>query len=164
MTDTPTDRPPNADESMELAAEFLRIAELAADGDRDTAATALADYLTDDPEVGFTRLWYLASVGPILVSAGLRKLNAHLLDGDEFWGITHLDSAPKDHDDPAALAALQSVAAHLNNDQGAARDVIAAHHHAAHDRAGSGAEALADMVLHHLRMLATLITNGAFPR
>lgn len=165
MTDTPTHQPPSADESMEIAATYLRIADQAADGDTDAAVDALAAYFTENGVTASYRLWYFAAVGPIIVAAGIRKLNEHLLDGHELWGITTLNErAPAQ--DPDALAALQAVAAHLNGDKRAAQDVISAHFDAAAKASGLDAahDAMADMVIHHLNMLSVLIKEGAFPR
>lgn len=135
---------PTADQSMAIAKTFVDIAEAAADGQLDQVETMLRDYFGDDPMIAAFRLWYFAGCGPVLVSAAVRQLNKNALTGNEFWAIR------PDETDPSALAALQAVAAMLNNDEDAAHDAMAAHANVA------GLGGLHESVLHLIRMFASV--------
>ncbi|PXY20352.1 hypothetical protein [Prauserella endophytica] len=157
------DQPPSAEESMTIAAEFLRVAHQAADGDIDGMAASLDEYFTDDPVAASLRLWYFAAVGPLIVAGAVKKLNGGRLPSDGMWVIEQ-EGDPAD--DPSALAAAQAVTAHLNGDDDAARDVISAHFGVVAKKSGGEAahEALFGVVVHHLNMLAALINEGVFAK
>lgn len=142
MTNVPP--APTADESMAIAKMFVDIADTAADGDLNKVAEMFRDYLGPDPMTAAFRLWYFAGCGPVLVSAAVRQLNKNALTGEEFWAIRPDDT------DPSALAALQAVAAMLNNDEEAGHDALAAHANVA------GLDGLQESVLHLIRMFASV--------
>jgi hypothetical protein len=147
---------------MQIASTYLEIAQRIADGTVEATVDTLEEYFTDDPVVASLRLWYFAAVGPILVAAALKKLNAEHLTRDGFWVIEQTGIEPDD--DPSALVAAQCVAAHLNGDEAAAQDVTSANFAVVANQSGMSAahDAMFDVVIHHLQMLAGLIQEGAF--
>lgn len=154
-------RTPTAEDSVEIAVRYMTIAR-AALGSRDEAAKLVAEYLGPDPAAGSVRLWYFASVGPVLVGTGMRQLNPQPLDPEDFWAFERLPGAA---DDPDAAVAAATVVRWLNDDEPTMHDLYAAHYDAAFKRDGWGAaqKALIGMVICHLGMLARLLDAGAYP-
>lgn len=153
-------RPPTPDDSVEIAVRFMQIARAALES-RDQAARLLSAYLGPDPVSGPARLWYFASVGPILVGQGIRQLNPTPLGPEDFWGFGRRPGAPVD---PDAEVAAATVVRWLNDDEPTMHDLYTAHYKAAHQRGGWGAaqQALIGMVIEHIGMLARLIAAGAY--
>ncbi len=154
-------RMPDADESMEIVARYFQIAD-AGIRSANKAADLCQEYFGTDPKLQSARLWYFASIGPVLIAAAMRKLNKDVLQPDDFWIIERLPGAQSDADTDAAC---QTVIRVLNDDQDTMHDLITAHYEAARAIGGHGAghDALFRMVTEHLRMLASLIKGGAFP-
>lgn len=158
-------QPPTREESAEIGATFLHLGGLIAAGDRKTTADDLAEYLTDDPRTASLRLWMFAATGPILVAAALQQLDAdRQKDADGMW-IIEQDTRDGREAPPHLLAAIRSTVAYLNGDARMANDIVAAHFDAANAAAGLHAahDAMFEMVLDHLGLLATCIEAGAFP-
>ncbi|MFJ8815466.1 hypothetical protein [Amycolatopsis thermoflava] len=157
--------PPTNDEAMEISDRYLQIAaaiarpsgDVRADVDRIT--DLLVDYFTDDPMIASQRLWYFAGVGPVLVAGAMKKAHRGALPRGGFWAIEQVGAGDAD---PNVLAAAQAVTFQLNGDQDASHDVLDAHFAVVATQHGSNAahNALFDVVLHHLQMLAELIKNG----
>lgn len=117
---------------MRIAELFLTAAIEHAENGPAQAANLIEDYFNCDNETASLRVWYWASVGPIL--PGSRDLPSNA----------------------STLAALQCVAAHLNDDETAAQDVTAAHFDVA------GHEGLFSMVFEFVGLCSFLVKEGAF--
>ncbi|MDQ0377918.1 hypothetical protein [Amycolatopsis thermophila] len=159
--------PPNEAEAMEITDRYLQIAtaiagpsdDIRADVDRVT--DMLVDYFTDDPMIASLRLRYFAGIGPVLVAGAMKKAHRGAMPRGGFWAIEQVGAGDTD---PNALAAAQAVTFQLNGDQDASHDVLDAHFAvvAKHHGPNAAHDALFDVVLHHLQMLAALIKNGVF--
>ncbi|MEC3975102.1 hypothetical protein [Amycolatopsis sp. H20-H5] len=153
--DIPRRRAATLDDAAKAACTFLDIARRAAANDGPAAADLLFAYFTRDQDTASVRLWTFASIGPVRGAAER--------DPGQFWDLADSDPG-KPVGDPAALAAAQSVVRYLNDDEDAMHDIITAHFQAGGRRGGyNGAHvAMLHMVVHHLRMLASLMQAGAF--
>ena len=145
--------PPTAEESMQIAMDFIRLVDTLQDG-TDAAADALAEYLGDDPEIGSLRTWYLAACGPLIASAALKSLNKGVPMTGGFWGL-QIPGSPLGSE-PSQLAMMRALTANLNEDFDAAGDVTNAHYEI------HGIEGLFGMICSALILTAFLKKEGAF--
>lgn len=161
MSDFPA--APTADESMQIAERFFAAAQQLADGDKDGALDAVCGWLTEagDPMMASLRLWYLSSVGPVLVAAALQKLSGGPPADSGMWCI---EQAGGGSEDPDALAAVRAVVAQANGDQAYSLDLISARYDAVEKDYGfdKAHESLLGVVANLLMMLAACQREGAF--
>jgi hypothetical protein len=119
-------------EMPECVLVFMRLTELAANGEAEKTVDGLREYMTDDDEVAHRQAWSLASVGPLIVGHALRRFykDQGALQDDDLFIIETLPGAPEQAN-PNSLAMSQAVIQHANAPQGNgteyATDIVAAH-------------------------------------
>lgn len=166
-----TTDPEQRAEAAAFAADYLAIAHSIAGlgpnstvEDADRVADEFERFYGTDPVTASMRVWQAANVGALLVAAALRKVHGAGVDG-AFWAL----HPPATHDpanDRHIMPAMQAVTACLNDEVATANDIVSAHFKATRAVSDSDTahEALAEIVNHHMAMLADLINAGAFEK
>jgi hypothetical protein len=140
---------------MHIAELFLDAAIEHAEHGTDRAMAMIEAYFIGDPNEVSKRIWYWASVGPIIAAAGIRKLDIRPPGPGELWAIETLPGSQR-KTDASCLAALQAVVGHLNEDESLAQDVTSAHFEVA------GHEGLIAMSFECISLCSFLAKEGAF--
>jgi hypothetical protein len=140
---------------------FMRLTELAANGEAAQTVDGLRDYMTDDDEVAHRQAWSLATVGPLIVGHALRRFyrDQGALQDDDLFIIETLPGASE----PAnanSLAMSQAVIQHANAPQGKgteyATDIVAAHFDV------HGAGGMIEFLVELIKFSAFLWREGAY--
>jgi len=119
-------------EMPECVNVFMRLTELAANGEAEKTVDGLREYMTDDDEVAHRQAWSLATVGPLIVGHALRRFykdQGALQDDDLFIMETLPGATVQDNENATAMS--RAVIQHANVPQGKgteyATDIVAAH-------------------------------------
>jgi hypothetical protein len=119
----PMRRPPNQDEAMDIALTIYRFAEMAANGETDRCAGALAGWIGEGP-VAALRTHYVATTAPLVAMGLMRKNFPHELSPEAFW---IMERRPGAVDDVTRDAVCQVLVRFLNDDHATGLDMIGAH-------------------------------------
>lgn len=120
-------RPPNRDESMDIAMKIYGFAELLANGQPREAVDAIADWVGDGP-VGALRTHYIAGVAPVMAMGLMRKNFPVDMAPEDLWIMEHADEPVEDPGmDVHREAVCQALVRYLNDDHETAQDITTAH-------------------------------------
>lgn len=143
-------RPPNADESVDIAATIYGFAELVADGKPEDAVDAIRSW-AGRGAVARLHTHYIAAVTPALIMGLIRKHFPVDMAPDDFWIMQRLPGAePNVHTD----ALCQVVVRHLNDDVETAQALLDAH------IAAQGEEGLFWFSVEAIKVLAGIIVSA----
>lgn len=121
-------RPPNREESLDIAVKVYQVAEMVADGKTTKAVDSLWAWVPPGP-VGSLHIWYLATCAPIIIMGLIRKHFPVDMEPDDLWIMEHTEDYDPDSEDAEhADAMCQVLVRYLNDDTATAQDLITAHH------------------------------------
>lgn len=150
-----------AKQTPECVHVFMRLTELAANGEVKMTVDGLRQYMTDDDETAHRNAWALATVGPLITGHALRRFykDQGALQDDDLFIIETLPGA-SDQADDHSLAMSRTVIQHANAPQGKgteyAVDIVAAHF----DVHGTGG--MIQFLIELIKFSAFLWAQGAY--
>jgi hypothetical protein len=117
--------PPTPEEAMDTARRVFNFAERISAGDKKAALDDMGAWFASDSFAAL-RVWYLATIGPILAMGLVKKYFPVDMAPDDFWVLQQLPDVPAD-DDPHAYAMAQVLVRYMNDDEATAHDLLHAH-------------------------------------